>query len=178
VSAGASLDGGPESLEARGVSLAPDRGPPLHAGVVVPAPFYFATGLLLAWPLHRAWPLTLVRGAGADVLGAGLCLAVALVSARGVRALRRAGTPIRPDRPVHALVTGGPFAWSRNPIYLSLAVLVIALGVWTRNGWMVALLPAAVLAVNRLVIAREERYLAQRFGERYRRYHARVPRWI
>jgi protein-S-isoprenylcysteine O-methyltransferase Ste14 len=178
VSAGASLDADRESLEVHAVSLAPGLDPTLHAGVLVPAPFYFAAALLLAWPLHRFWPITFVRGPAADGIGAALCLAVALVSALGVRALRRAGTSIRPDRPVHALVTDGPFSFSRNPIYLSLAVLVIALGVWTRNGWMAALLPATVFAVNRLVIVREERYLAQRFGERYRLYRSRVRRWI
>lgn len=173
MSAGVSLDRTSEPCRARATASRLQ-----HPGVRLPAPLYFGAALLLAWPLHRVWPLTLVRGHAADLLGAGLCLVVAVVSARGVHAFRRAGTPIRPDRPATVLVASGPFRWSRNPIYLSLAVLVVALGVWTRNAWMLVLLAPTLWAVTQLVISPEEAYLSQRFGERYRRYRERVPRWL
>jgi protein-S-isoprenylcysteine O-methyltransferase Ste14/uncharacterized membrane protein len=149
-----------------------------HPGVSLPAPFYFGGALLLAWLLHWRWPLTLLHGPAADLIGASLCAVVALLSVRGVRAFRSVGTPIRPDRPVAALVTTGPFAWSRNPIYLALALLLVSLGIWTRNAWLLVLLPPTLLLVTRHVIRREEAYLCQRFGERYQRYRERVPRWL
>jgi len=186
VSAGASLDPNPDSLGTLGDPprfVASGREHPMasareHPAVRVPAPFYFAAALLLAWPLQMLSPLTLVRGRAADVLGAVSCMVVAALSALGVRALRRGGTSMRPDRPAAFLVTGGPFAWSRNPIYLSLGILVASLGVWTRNAWMLVLLPPTLLLVTRLVIVPEETYLRRRFEESYRQYRQRVPRWL
>ncbi len=178
MSAGASID--PVSDPARAIhARVSEPVPPVASpGVAIPAPLYFAATITLAWPLHLAAPLTIVHGRLADAIGALVCLAVAVVSARAMLALVRAGTAIRPDRPARALVTEGPFGWSRNPIYLSLAVLVAGLGVWTRNGWMLVLLPPTLWLVTRIVIAREERYLLDRFGERYRAYRDDVPRWV
>ena len=178
MSTGASFDRNPETLSPLGRTSEPASAQPEGPGVLVPAPFYFAAALLLAWPLHLRWPLRLLNGTAADVAGAVLCLAVAVLSGLSVRALWRDGTTLRHDRTARALVTSGPFRISRNPIYLSLAILVVALGLWMRNAWMPLLLPPTLLALHFLVIRREERYLQLRFGERYERYRARVPRWI
>ena len=167
--------GSPQALERRSV---PTPVLPHGPGIRVPAPFYFAAALLLAWPLHLLWPLRIVNGPVADVAGATLSLVVAALSAFSVRALWQDGTSMRHDRPARALVTTGPFRFSRNPIYLSLSILVLALGLWMRNAWMILLLLPTLVALQLLVIRREERYLHLRFGDRYDRYRARVPRWI
>ena len=76
------------------------------------------------------------------------------------------------------LITHGPFAWSRNPTYL--AGMFIGLGwaifygsvvmlIWTVVGWTL---------LDYLKIPQEERGLEARFGEAYRAYRRRVPRWI
>lgn len=87
-------------------------------------------------------------------------------------------TSIRPDRGSDALVAAGPFAFSRNPIYLG-EVMALAGGGLAFN--RLALLVAAPLfayAVHRLAITREEDYLERRFGTAYFDYKSRVRRWI
>jgi protein-S-isoprenylcysteine O-methyltransferase Ste14 len=54
----------------------------------------------------------------------------------------------------------------------------IAAALWWGLSWVLLLAPVVVLAVQRLVIAKEERYLEQKFGDAYRQYCARVRRWI
>jgi protein-S-isoprenylcysteine O-methyltransferase Ste14 len=79
------------------------------------------------------------------------------------------------DRP-GALVTGGVFGRSRNPVYLGLALL--AVGVFLVLGRLVLLVLAIVFLVYfRLLIPREERFLAEHYGDAYREYARTVGRW-
>jgi protein-S-isoprenylcysteine O-methyltransferase Ste14 len=97
-----------------------------------------------------------------------------------VAALRRHGTTVTPERPEQAtvLVNDGPFAFTRNPIYLGFAAALVAHAVLRRSP--VALLPAAafVAVIDRAQIPAEERALRERFGQRYEQYSQAVPRWI
>ena len=76
------------------------------------------------------------------------------------------------------LVTGGVFRLSRNPIYLSLLLAAAGLAlIWgTLWGWLGVAILFAML--DRLVIAKEEAYLATRFGAAYEAYKGRVRRWM
>ena len=94
------------------------------------------------------------------------------------RTMRSAGTPISPEEPVSNLVTGGPFRYTRNPGYLSMAMIYAGLACLANALWAILLLPATLLVIQRGVIEREERYLKRKFGEEYLRYKARVQRWI
>jgi protein-S-isoprenylcysteine O-methyltransferase Ste14 len=97
-----------------------------------------------------------------------------------VAALRRHGTTITPEHPEQAtaLVTDGPFAFTRNPIYLALAGALVAHAVLRRSP--AALIPAAafVAVIDRAQIPAEERALREHFGQRYEQYSDAVPRWI
>ncbi len=92
--------------------------------------------------------------------------------------LRSASTPINPEKPVSSLVTGEPFWYTRNPGYLSMAMIHAGIAARANALWAVLLLPAALLVIQRGVIEREERYLEAKFGEEYLSYKARVRRWI
>ncbi len=110
--------------------------------------------------------------------GAVLALGAVAVDVWAIRTLSRARTTVLPHKASGILVTGGPFARSRNPIYLANAALVAGLGLFAGTLWGV---PAAVLLAlltARLAIRGEERHLAARFGEAYEAYRARVPRWL
>lgn len=114
------------------------------------------------------------------VVAALIAAGSAALAGTSVLTLRRNDTTITPEHPesTRHLVTEGPFARTRNPIYLALAGLLVAHAVYRRS--MAALLPAAgfVAVIDRTQIPREERALAKRFGARYRRYQAAVPRWV
>ena len=149
-----------------------DHGP----GVRVPPPVLVAGLVALAWALRRLLPLPVLPplpGLGAAVMLAGLGLGF-----WAVVVMMRAGTNPRPDRPDAALVTDGPFRFSRNPIYLGFVLLAAGLALRWGDlwGWLAVLASQQVL--DRLVIAREEPYLAARFGAGYEAYRARVRRWI
>ena len=146
------------------------------AGVVAPPPLIFGGALVAGLALDRARPLPFaprpVRLLGWPLVAAGAATGVA-----GFRALRRAGTDVDPRRPTTRIVTDGPYAHTRNPLYLAMALVYGGVALRTNAGWAAALLPAALLVVRRGVIDREERYLEGRFGEPYREYRARVRRW-
>lgn len=94
------------------------------------------------------------------------------------RELFKARTTVRPDRGATALITNGPFRISRNPIYLGFALLQVGIALCLNNLWILLLLGINVVLLNRLVIAREERYLKAAFGKVYHDYSSRVRRWI
>ncbi len=96
----------------------------------------------------------------------------------GDRTMKVAGTNVRPDRPALAVVEGGPFAFVRNPLYVSLILLYLGIGVALGSpAFLVVLVPFA-LVLHFGVVLREERYLEAKFGDVYRRYKARVRRWL
>ena len=111
-------------------------------------------------------------------LGGGLIVFGLMFDLGAMRALHRARTTILPNRAASALVTTWPFSVSRNPIYLGntlvLAGLALAL-VWP---WLLLMTAASAMLVSKLAIEREERHLQAVFGEAWRDYQAKTPRWI
>jgi len=81
-------------------------------------------------------------------------------------------------KPTTALVTEGPFRYSRNPIYLALTLLYVGVALLINALWILLLVVPAVLVLRYGVIAREEAYLTRKFGEAYRQYMAQVRRWL
>ena len=92
--------------------------------------------------------------------------------------MRRAQTPVDPYSPSTAIVVEGPYRYTRNPLYLALTLFYLALASIVNSVWPLLLLPLVLLVIQRGVIAREERYLEQKFGEQYLRYKSRVRRWL
>lgn len=148
------------------------------AGVPLPPPLVYLAGLGVGaivewfWPTpDLAWPLAVLAG----VLGAAAFL---LLAGGAQRRFSRAGTPAIPFQPSTALVVSGPYRFTRNPMYLGMAVLHLGLALAFGLLWALALLPVVVLVIDRLVIAREEPYLERRFGAEYVAFKSRVRRWM
>lgn len=150
---------------------------PASAGVRTPPPLLYAGFFLAGMALHWAWPWPLlfpnsmILGLLTVLLGFGLVLFCAL-------AFRRAGTPLRPDLPTEALIEAGLYRFSRNPIYIGLTVIYGGAALAAASWWPLLLLPVLLAIINYAVIAREERYLAAKFGEAYHDYRRRVRRWF
>jgi protein-S-isoprenylcysteine O-methyltransferase Ste14 len=152
-----------------------------HAGVSVPPPALFIGSLLLGIFLEWAFPIGVLSqlSAGARFgIGGGLIVAGVAMMASAMRLFRRAGTAIPPWEPTTALVTTGPYRFSRNPIYLSVVTLYVGIALLFAASWALVLLVPALVILHYFVIRREEAYLDRRFGETYRQYRARVRRWI
>jgi protein-S-isoprenylcysteine O-methyltransferase Ste14 len=94
------------------------------------------------------------------------------------RTMKTAGTNVHPSEPSLTIVRGGPFRFTRNPMYLALCLLQVALGFFL-NDWITLLFVVPlVLIFHYGVVLREERYLAAKFGEPYLQYKSQVRRWI
>lgn len=151
------------------------------SGVRVLPPLFYITGLAAGFLVQRIWPVPIVPEAAVlPVLVAGQIL-VTVCSALSLWALFtfwRSGTTPNPMRPTTALALGGPYRFTRNPMYVSLAAIQASMALISNAMWpLLALLPVLV-AVQRLVIDREERYLEWKFGEDYLAYKRRVRRWL
>jgi len=93
-------------------------------------------------------------------------------------AMRTAGTNVNPAKPALTIVRGGPFRFTRNPMYLALCLLQIALGFFL-NDWITLMFVVSLALIFHYgVVLREERYLTAKFGEPYLQYKREVPRWI
>lgn len=122
-------------------------------------------------PITTSYRVCLVCGAVLIIIAPALALS-ALVT------MHSAGTNVDPAKPALTIVRGGPFRFTRNPMYLALCLLQIALGFFL-NDWIALLfvIPLALL-LHFGVILREERYLEAKFGDDYRALKHSVRRWV
>ncbi|MBI4274581.1 MAG: isoprenylcysteine carboxylmethyltransferase family protein [Rhizobiales bacterium] len=150
-------------------------------GVIAPPPLIalavLVFGLLFDWLLPAYVLATFIAfwtriAIGVALMAAGLTLAF-VARTRFVRA----GTNVEPWKPSLNLVTGGIFGWLRNPMYVGLTILLAGLAIALASDWMLVLLVAAALTMHFGVVLREERYLEKKFGETYRAYKNKVPRY-
>ena len=156
-----------------------DADPSDNAGVKIPAPIIYAVFFLLGLALESGLPIpALLPTIMAWLAGWLLCLASLVFIIPAMRSFRSVHTSMVPFRPASSLVTHGVYGITRNPMYLSLLLLYAGASIVFNLWWPIALAPALILAMDRMVIAREEAYLLRRFGEEYRRYRERVRRWI
>jgi protein-S-isoprenylcysteine O-methyltransferase Ste14 len=147
------------------------------AGVVAPPPVIYAVALLAGFGLDALLPSLNLPGEVAWPVGAVLVVSGVLLLGSFLRAFRRARTPVDPWSPTTTVVTTGPYRLTRNPAYLGFTLLYAGIAALAAPWAYVTLVPALVV-MDRMVIAREERYLQRRFGEEYQRYKERTRRWL
>jgi len=151
------------------------------ADVAVKPPILFLAALGLGCILSLVLPIGpgLVSpnrlGFGVGVIFVVLGLALGGLS---VRRFILAGTSPDPGEPSTALVVEGPYRFTRNPIYIGFILIYFGLALILTSLWVLALLVPVLIVLQRGVVEREEAYLHRQFGEAYRKYQARVPRWL
>jgi len=144
-------------------------------------PLIYAGCALVAVVLHYVYPLAWPSDYWKLILmlaGLALLIVAVMIDVAAIRAFRRHKTTILPHRGASALITDGPFSYSRNPIYLGNTFLVFGAGLLFGVAW---LLPAAFVGAAltlKLAIEREERHLAAKFDEEWQRYKFRTHRWF
>ncbi len=166
------MEASPESVSASRAGEAD------NAGVPLPPPLIFVGGLVVGIALELVFPTGSLPLVLAIVAGLAGLVALLFLDGTAMMRFRRAGTSMIPFQPTTAIVTTGPYRFTRNPMYVGMAVLYVGLALAFGLLWALAVFPLVVLAVDRLVIAREERYLARKFGEEYLAYKRRVRRWL
>jgi len=148
------------------------------AGVVAPPPLIFLAGLIVGFALEALLPgvdlpALIEWGLGGLLVVAGLGLLLIFNAS-----FSRRGTPVEPWKPTTAIVTTGPYRFTRNPAYVGMALTYVGIAVLSSAVWVLLPLPVVLAVIDRGVIAREERYLQRRFGEEYLAYKRTVRRWI
>ena len=111
-------------------------------------------------------------------MGVVLTLAGGGIVAWSVSTMRQADTSPNPHNAVTAIVETGPYAYSRNPIYVGFALMHVGVAMVMNALWPALALQPALRLLTRLVIEPEEAYMERHFGRRYKRYRDRVPRWL
>jgi protein-S-isoprenylcysteine O-methyltransferase Ste14 len=119
------------------------------------------------------WHLAPLRYAGIALIVAGLALA--LVAARH---FKQSGTPLKPFSRSTALVTAGPYRFTRNPMYLGLAVVLVGVALALESLTPFFVIPVFVAIITAAFIVPEEAMLKERFGDAYTDFQGRVRRWL
>ncbi|HEX6709155.1 MAG TPA: isoprenylcysteine carboxylmethyltransferase family protein [Rubrobacter sp.] len=149
-----------------------------NPGVIAPPPLIYASALAAGLLLTRRYRIPFLPRLLARTLGWPLVLGGLAVGFLGSREMRRADTTTDPYKPTTAIVTEGPFRFTRNPLYLSMILIYVGVSALANALPPVLLLPMVQQLMRRGVIEREERYLERMFGDEYLHYKARVRRWI
>jgi protein-S-isoprenylcysteine O-methyltransferase Ste14 len=148
-------------------------------GVCVPPPVFYSVALAIGIALeYLLWPIPVLGAPSKYVVAAVLIIASILIMPSVLRRFRRAATPFDVRKAAASLITDGPYRFSRNPVYVSLTMLYLGIGILLDNGWVLILVIPVILVMDVWVIRREERHLEAKFGEQYLRYKAVVRRWV
>jgi len=149
-----------------------------NPGIRVPPPLIYLAPLVSGLLLDRRFHVPFLPRGMARTLGWALLSSGVVLAGWFLRTMQSADTSIRTDKAVSSLATGGPFRYTRNPGYLSLAMIYAGIAARRNALWAIFLLPLALLVIQREVIGREERYLERAFGEEYLNYKTSVRRWV
>lgn len=141
-------------------------------------PFLVLALAVAGWVLWREAPVPFLPEMVARPLGALLATLALGLSAWAVLTLLRAGTGVPTHRPAKAVVRTGPYRFSRNPIYLGLALGFAAVAAWLNSAWFLVMDVLFVSLITTGVIVREEAYLRRKFGGEYEAYARSVRRWL
>lgn len=150
------------------------------AAVTVPPPLLFFICLAAGFLIDRILPLDIPDlPGGVRIIGGSLFAAVS--AGFGLSALTvmvRQKTPFNPAKESLTIVKNGPFGISRNPMYLSLVLMMAGIAFIQSSLWYLGAALILFFLLNHLAIKPEEKYLADKFGKQYRDYKTRVRRWI
>jgi protein-S-isoprenylcysteine O-methyltransferase Ste14 len=146
----------------------------------VPPAVLFLLCAALMWTVSRWAPLTPLDDGPRRIACWTLALLGAGLITTGVITFRRARTTVHPSRPEEAtaLVSGGIYRFTRNPMYLGMLVLLLGWAVFLHSAWSLPVIAAFVAWMNRYQISAEERALQSQFGAAYETYKRQVRRWL
>ena len=149
-----------------------------NPGVIAFPPALYAGTLSIGLILSFVFPSDFLPRSIALILGALAIIGAGSIAISAFRTMNRAQTAVNPSQPTTAIVSDGVFSWSRNPIYLSLTLLYIAIALLFNAVWVLLLLLPLLVIVQVGIVRREEIYLERKFGDEYLRYKANVRRWV
>lgn len=149
-----------------------------NPGVVAMPPLillvFIAAGILI----NFIYPLHYVHGAARFVSGVFFLILSGVIVVSAHLEMRKAGTNVNVRKPATVIVKDGVYRYTRNPMYFSMVLLLIALSLLLSNLWILILTPVFIGVMQKGVIEREESYLEKKFGSEYGDYKKTTRRWI
>jgi protein-S-isoprenylcysteine O-methyltransferase Ste14 len=110
--------------------------------------------------------------------GWSLVAALAVWNGWALAVIAQHRTALLPGAPTTTVIDRGPFAWSRNPLYVGLLAGSAGVGLVAASVWALSALPLEWALLRWGAVLPEERYLAAKFGAAYTDYTGRVRRWL
>jgi protein-S-isoprenylcysteine O-methyltransferase Ste14 len=152
--------------------------PPDNPGVIAFPPLIWLVNAVISVLVHLFIRLPIMRYSMCLVCGIVFIILAPTLALSALITMKATGTNVDPGKPALVIVRGGPFRFTRNPMYLALCLLQIALGFFL-NDWITLMFVVPLALIFHYgVVLREERYLTAKFGEPYLQYKRQVPRWI
>jgi protein-S-isoprenylcysteine O-methyltransferase Ste14 len=141
-------------------------------------PVWLLLCLLATLALDYLLPIVDFQNLPVRIGGIVLVLFGILMSATAAGTFKKVGTPVIPFERSTTLVTSGWYRFTRNPMYLGMALSLLGTALALGSVGAFLPLPAFVVLIEALFIRGEERFLEEIFGQQYRDFRARVRRWI
>ena len=154
------------------------RGDRDNPGVIAPLPLIYAGGLTVGLLANRLYPVHFLPRGLSRVLGWPSVVAGLAIGLLGFHEMKRVQTNVDPRKPTTAIVSAGPYRYTRNPLYVGMTLIYAGFTARANALFAALLLPVVLHLMDHGVIEREERYLERKFGEEYLRYKEGVRRWI
>jgi len=149
------------------------------ANVMIRPPIAWALAVLAGLVLRWLMPLPFVPAAvPASWVGALVFVLALALLAWAIVTMTRAGSNVPTNLPTTTIVDTGPYRFTRNPIYLAMMLGLVGLAIAFNSLWLLVTLVPFAIVIRYGVVSREEVYLERKFGDVYRRYRARVRRWL
>ncbi len=149
-----------------------------NPGVIAFPPLIWLVNAVISVLLHLFVRLPIMKYSFCLVCAIVLIILAPTLALSALRTMKAAGTNVHPSKPTLTIVRSGPFRFTRNPMYLALCLVQIALGFFL-NDWITLLFVVPLALIFHYgVVLREERYLTAKFGEPYLQYKRGVRRWI
>jgi len=150
-----------------------------NANVLLRPPIAWVLAPLLGVGIDRLYPLPFVPASLPRIwIGGALVAAGIALAAWAIVTFRKAGTQVETYKPTTAIVAQGPYALTRNPIYLGMFLGHVGFAIGFDSLWLLAMLALFFLVIRYGVVAREEAYLERKFGKIYLDYKSRTRRWV
>ena len=150
------------------------------AAVRIAPPFVYLGGVIIGIVLHAfVMPLAIELPLGLRIalaVAAGVLSLVLMGDA--IKLFRRTGQDPKPWESTPEIVSTGVYRFTRNPMYVGMAVLQIAMGIGLGNWWLIILVPVVLAIVYMIAVRHEEIYLQRKFKDQYLDYKTSVRRWL
>jgi protein-S-isoprenylcysteine O-methyltransferase Ste14 len=149
-----------------------------NAGVRLPPPLIYLSAMIAGLILNRFFPSAFLPVFVSRISGILLIALAVFILVSAFLKFKRAETNLEPWKPTTAIVSDGVYGFSRNPIYLAFTLFYLGAAFLFNSLWLLGLLVPVLFVMRYVVIAREERYLENKFGAEYSDYKKRVRRWV